>query len=171
MNNGFATDEAFLARYQAKVGRAGLNECWSWLACVSSSGYGCIGYKKKMLTASRVAWELEHGPIPGGLVVCHKCDNPRCCNPHHLFLGTQHQNILDSASKGRHRSKTRPDEGCGANHHHANLNEWSACGVLARRLMGAPIKEVAEEHGITTSTVSKIALGQCWNSLFGREWE
>jgi hypothetical protein len=62
--------------------------CWLWTAALLKDGYGGFKVERKMLRAHRFAWERKHGPIPKGMVVCHKCDVPGCVNPDHLFLGT-----------------------------------------------------------------------------------
>lgn len=80
--------------------------CLLWLAG-SSRGYGVLTINYKAKQAHRLAYELNHGPIPVGLFVCHRCDTPACCNPDHLFLGTQRDNVRDSVSKGRHSCITR----------------------------------------------------------------
>jgi hypothetical protein len=77
------------------------DECWPWKLWVSNKGYGMFVSLGRTQTASRVAWFLSNGINPDG-VVCHSCDNPICCNPAHLFLGTQSDNIRDCVRKGRH---------------------------------------------------------------------
>lgn len=77
--------------------------CWKWKRCGTPRGYGL--FKRKY--SHRVAYELEHGPIGEGLVVCHTCDTPSCCNPYHLFLGTQQDNMNDAKKKMRARG-TKP---------------------------------------------------------------
>jgi hypothetical protein len=79
--------------------------CWLWTACLDSKGYGHLGHNGHDLAAHRVAYEEFVGPIPQNLCVLHKCDTPRCCNPAHLFLGTQDDNMKDAARKCRKGNK------------------------------------------------------------------
>lgn len=77
-------------------------ECWPWTASRMRNGYGHIGVEGRTLAAHRVAYESAMGPIPKGLNVLHHCDNRGCCNPGHLWIGTQRENLLDMIAKGRH---------------------------------------------------------------------
>ena len=80
--------------------------CWNWIAHKNPAGYGRITVNRKDYTAHRMSWILHKGAIPGGLFVCHHCDNPACCNPNHLFIGTNRDNRRDSVKKGRqHKPK------------------------------------------------------------------
>jgi len=79
--------------------------CWNWKAFIDYKGYGQFGFKNKVVRSHRVAWELTFGPIPSGLHVLHRCDNRKCVNPAHLFLGTNKDNVNDRELKGRHHSK------------------------------------------------------------------
>ena len=93
-------------RFWAKVDRSGGDlACWPWLASKRRNGYGQIGIRREgrlfVESAHRVAWELTHGPIPEGVSICHHCDNRPCCNPGHLFRGSQTDNMQDAAQKGR----------------------------------------------------------------------
>ena len=84
------------------IDKSGADECWLWTASKMRNGYGHIGVEGRTISAHRVAWESVNGPIPAGMNVLHTCDVRACCNPAHLWLGTQQQNIQDMADKGRH---------------------------------------------------------------------
>ena len=75
--------------------------CWNWIGHSADGRYGLIGYNKRQHPAHRYAWERERGPIPDGLSVLHRCDNPKCVRIDHLFLGTQLDNMRDMINKGR----------------------------------------------------------------------
>jgi hypothetical protein len=75
--------------------------CWIFTGSLSVWGYGHVRHNGKTVIASRLAWETAHGPIPDGMRVCHRCDVPACCNPDHLFLGTDKANTRDAMAKGR----------------------------------------------------------------------
>lgn len=86
-------------RYWSKVDKSG--GCWEWKSYKDGSGYAAFKTKGKMIGAHRQAWIYAHGEIPAGMLVCHKCDNPTCVNPDHLFLGTALDNQRDKVNKGR----------------------------------------------------------------------
>lgn len=91
-----------------KVDKRGADECWPWKGGVDLDGYGQSCYKYRNQRAHRLAWEVVNGrPVPSGLNVCHSCDNPPCCNPGHLWLGTQADNMQDAVQKRRHSGFTR----------------------------------------------------------------
>jgi hypothetical protein len=88
-------------RFWEKVDKRVPDECWLWKGACNPNKYGHLRVGKKEITASRIAWILTNGPIPEGLCVLHSCDNPPCCNPLHLFLGTNLDNVRDKEKKGR----------------------------------------------------------------------
>lgn len=86
-------------RFWAKVRKT--DGCWEWMGARRGKGYGQFYLNGRTQHAHRVAWELVHGPIPPGMQALHRCDNPPCVRPADLFLGTNHDNVLDRHSKGR----------------------------------------------------------------------
>lgn len=91
-----------IARLKAKIAEAGPDDCWEFQGCRGAKGYGRIHTPGGIKLAHRVSWEIHNGEIaPRGLVVRHKCDNPPCCNPNHLEIGTYAQNTEDAIVRGR----------------------------------------------------------------------
>ena len=80
--------------------------CWIWRGGSNKKRQGCARYQGKTWGAARLAWTLTHGVIPDGMYICHRCDNPLCINPEHLFVGTPRDNVQDMVRKGR--NKVRP---------------------------------------------------------------
>src|SRR5262245_25727439 len=102
-----------MERFWNKVDKKSDNECWEWKSARTKRGYGKWTFENKTMNAHRFAYQLIHSPQPSNLYVCHKCDNPPCCNPSHLFLGTPLENIRDMISKdrrviGKHVGKKGP---------------------------------------------------------------
>ena len=95
-----------------RVERRAHDDCWLYQGARTKHGYGNVARhlhgKRRNVNASRVAAWLAHGPFTDDLHVCHRCDNPPCCNPAHLFVASQSGNMRDSVDKGRHRWKVRP---------------------------------------------------------------
>ena len=92
----------FIKKFWDAVDQSG--DCWLWKKSTSGKGYGQTAYNRKHLRSHRVAYEFAYGPIPKGMKVLHSCDNPPCCNPGHLFLGTTKDNSVDMVAKGRSKS-------------------------------------------------------------------
>lgn len=91
-----------MARFTEKYIPVTESGCWLWTGSATPAGYGQIKAGRKLQRAHRVSWELHRGPIPDGLMVCHRCDVPSCVNPDHLFLGTAKDNFRDCVDKGRY---------------------------------------------------------------------
>lgn len=90
-------------RFWPRVGNPLTDGCWEWVGQTNRNGYGVLWVLEegKQRLAHRISWTINVGPIPNGICVLHRCDNPRCVNPEHLFLGTQTDNLDDCTSKGR----------------------------------------------------------------------
>ncbi len=122
----------------------------------AGGGYGRKTILGRVFKAHRLAYEMEYGPIPDGMVVCHKCDNPPCVNPEHLFLGTQADNTAD-----RHR-KGRTAKGTGIPSH--KLDEESVRQVRVLRELGMSQSAIGYLFGVSGSAVGYVLRGEVWKS-------
>jgi len=122
------------------------DECWEWNGARNDHGYGRKMSGSKESYTHRLAWTWANGPIPSGGHICHSCDNPPCCNPHHLFLGTREDNMRDSVRKGRHHNKNKVT--CRAGHKYSGSNlriyrgrrECRACDAARSRKYQAKLR-------------------------------
>lgn len=142
------------ARFWAKLQMLGPDECWEWQGTIRRDGYGKLGYQRRNFLAHRISWVIQNGPIPNGLEVCHSCDNPPCCNPEHLFLGTKADNQADKTKKGR---QLRGEQISGAILTEADV-------VEIRRLVASGVSQHAldRKYGLTPGHVHQIVHRQIW---------
>lgn len=151
-------------RFWQKVDIRGIDDCWNWTA-FKLRGYGKIGVGGRYggtALAHRVSWEIHFGPIPSGMQVCHKCDNPSCVNPSHLFLGTQKDNIADCIRKGRFAGGRSPGE----MNPNSKLTEAQVLDIRVRCGNGsASQKEMASEYGVTTGCINIIVHRKNWRHI------
>ena len=154
------TPRSLADRFWEKVEVRGPDECWLWMAYLRPSGYGSMGTgHSPSCLAHRVSYELAKGPIPTGegwhgTCVLHRCDNPRCVNPAHLFLGTHADNMRDASTKRRFPY--------GESSHSAKITAEVAQEIRASRL---PQKELGQRYGISQSCVSLIKSGHIWRHV------
>lgn len=140
---------------------AGPDACWPWTGCRNPQGYGYIGDGNgKVTRPHRVAYELANGSIPAGLLVCHHCDNPPCCNPKHLFIGTHQDNADDCLRKGRNRNVPMPGE----ENPQAKLTEGDVKKILA---LGGTMsnRAIARHLGVTPSLIGYVLKRKIWKHI------
>jgi hypothetical protein len=157
--------------------------CWPWPGKPNGQGYGRACHQRKVAAAHRIAWIVAKGPLKQGECVLHKCDNRKCVNPAHLFIGDRGDNARDMAAKGRqflqqhpHRALRRHDHPLNRNPELAARGERCARAVLtevevleirARRAAGEGLKELAKEFDTSRNNVHSIARGQTWAHVGG----
>jgi hypothetical protein len=155
------------------------NECWVWTGCLTEKGYGHVRFLGKDWKASRLAWMLTKED-PGAFYVCHHCDNPACCNPEHLFLGTAKDNIQDMVKKGRHPRNKTGYLPSGNNHHSrlhpevmargeqngaAVLTEAKVLEILRLRSEGMSLQCMARRFNVSKGTIVFIIQRKTWRHV------
>jgi hypothetical protein len=153
---GATVEDALRAYVDRSTGPDG---CWPWTRHRMSPSerwgdYGVTGVEGR----TRVAWEAANGPIPSGMSVLHRCDNPPCCNPRHLFLGTVADNVADMVSKGRDR---RP---LGTRHPNARLTASAISELVDLRRSGWKYTDLARRFGISPTSVHNVLTGKTYRS-------
>jgi HNH endonuclease len=147
-------------RFWEKVGKQ--PGCWIWTGKRNRQGYGRaysggeFGYE---IAAHRLAWELTNGPIPPGLCVLHRCDNPSCVNPDHLWLGSQADNVRDMIDKGRRGDSSL----IGVRNGRAKLTPEAAGQIRSLHARGlATYTDLARVYGVGKSTICRVVLERAW---------
>lgn len=152
--------ERAVARFWSKVDKSGT--CWEWQA-TPNGRYGSFTHDNQTHGAHRFAWMIKHGDIPDGMFVCHRCDNPRCVRPSHLFLGEAADNTEDMMKKGRYRSPYNPNPPTGVDHPLAKLNPPKVREMRRLRFEeGWDYRSIAAEFG--------VAVRGAWLAINGKTW-
>ena len=165
-------------RFWSKVEKS--DGCWNWVGS-KSCGYGSLSINGRAIKAHRWSFTQAFGAIPDGLFVCHKCDNPACVRPDHLFLGTNKDNLIDCAKKGRNAMQKHPERSAlhdpnirakldkGEGNYAAKLTEGQVAEIRKRykreSYMGSNARNLAEEFGVNKATIQRIVKGDIWTHI------
>lgn len=144
-------------RFQRCVKVAGPDECWPWTASTTAVGYGQMTHRNRSITAHRFSWERTNGPIPQGLLVCHHCDNRKCVNPRHLFLGTHADNSQDMVRKGRGKIPNLRGEELPS-----KLTDDRVREIRRSTLSNT---ELGKAFGVVPSTIAWVRSGTTWKHV------
>lgn len=139
-------------------------DCWEWSGCRHPRGYGLFSFEPgSRQLAHRVVWQLINGMIPPSLCVLHRCDNPPCVRPEHLFLGTQCDNMKDMAAKGR---SSKAPRACGSRSGMAVLNEGKVRNMRFEYRRGAvSYAKIARKFMVSKKTARSAIIGETWRHV------
>lgn len=167
--------DAQAALFWDQVNKKGPDECWEWTGYRFRKGYGVFrtaGPNRATLRCSRISFFLVTGVDPGALMVLHKCDNPPCCNPRHLFLGTIPENTADMVAKGRqskgdnHPKRLRPElVKRGDDHPRKILTSAQVLAIRSAFSAGASRSSIAEKYKVNYGNVVAIIARRTWRHL------
>lgn len=147
-------------RFGRLVAKGAPDACWPWTGN-TGAGYGRFKIESYVTVAShRLAYLIGHGVDPGPLLVCHRCDNPPCCNPDHLFLGTSEDNAADMVAKGRQRTAEQAGEHNGA----AKLTGAQVEVIRDLIRSGLTNTAIAARFGVSHHNISRIRRGRAWGA-------
>lgn len=150
-----AKRHAPVKRFFSKVIVGTGSGCWLWSGCKNEKGYGLFRYRRQSSRAHRFAYEMVHGDIPDGLQICHRCDNPSCVYPGHLFIGSNAENHADKMRKGR-QSKGED---------YSFLTESDVCSIRNLFRSGLQQSEIARRFGASAATIHGIVHRRTWRHV------
>jgi hypothetical protein len=149
-----------ISRFHELVQQRGDDDCWLWLGSIKNKGYGQFWYSHKQRLSHKIAYILAKGPIPENLHILHSCDNPPCCNPNHLFVGTNLENVRQKQERNRVIKGSAVAV--------SRITEDDALAIRIRYASGGVTQaELGREYGIDDSVVSDIVRGTAWAHIGG----
>jgi hypothetical protein len=155
-------DRALYNRFWTKVDAQNFqpDECWVWRGCILQSGHGQFSVKGKGAYAHRVSYEMAHGKIPPNRIICHKCNNPACVNPNHLYAGTKKSNTQDSINAG---TFCYAYAGRGTAHPNSKLTDQDVRNIRDDRIFdGTSNRKLASKYGVSYRAITKIIYRETW---------
>ena len=144
-------------RFEDGIERIPFSGCWIWKKCCFDQGYGCIRIDGKNIKTHRLSWVLHFGEIPEGIDVLHRCDVMPCVCPHHLFLGTNIDNMRDMVEKGRSL--------VGSKHPNSKLSEDSVKEIFSLYEKGFSMVRIGHIFGVTGGNISHIVKNRSWTHV------
>lgn len=173
--NSIVVTPKIIARFFAKVNKNGpvpihcpeIGPCWVWTASLGEGGYGQFGVSRisPSLKAHRVSWVINVGHIPDHLWVLHKCDNPSCVNPGHLFIGDRCANMKDAANKGRIGSQVSPWKHQGELHPRATVTEQDVRDIRRRYEAGESYSSIGKNYAMKKHGLQDIIYRRSWSHV------
>jgi hypothetical protein len=149
------------------------SSCWTWTGAPNRDGYGELKVDGRRYMAHRRAFELFRGPIPEGKIVRHHCDNPPCCNPTHLAVGTFKDNAMDAIERGR-AFRLPPRLGTtssyrGTRQKGAKLTDAKVVWIRRLYAAGCSIRPLARAYGVSFSVIARVVSGKDWRHVLEEE--
>jgi hypothetical protein len=147
--------------------------CWNWIGTLKGTiplkQYGSITIgsrlngTRKQMSAHRFSYQVFKGEIPDDMFVCHKCDNPKCINPNHLFLGTRQDNVDDREAKGRNKIQS------GENHGKSKLTEEQVLLIRQLKIDGIKRNGIQKQTGISSILIKEVLLYRTWKNILPKQ--
>jgi len=159
--------EIDINRFWSSIEICGEDDCWNWIKCIDTGGYGAFKFNGKKVNSNRFSLMIKLGRnITPGMFACHTCNNRRCCNPKHLYEGTPRQNIEDSIKSGTYALGRI--SAYGENTAMAKLSNKDVLSILDRLNHGESRAVLADEYHVSYFTMRDIQTGRSWSRITGR---
>ncbi len=159
------SDPTLPERFWRNVEIKEVDDCWEWTSHKNKNGRGRFEIKRKFIMAPRIAWTLTNGEIRDGLCVCHSCDNPGCCNPKHLWLGTYRDNAMDMIKKNRHKPTTESAPK-GEKSGRSKLKEYQVIAILSEiKNATTTCSDLAKKYSVSYKTIRSVIKRKSWKHI------